>query len=274
MFRQQQLFKTLSDEKTRVSDLIKKMEQKKHQLPGGSLIYRNGSYYRSVYHEGKHRQFIIPAGLPDEHLLIGQLQERQYIKKALPVLKHNLACYKTMLNQMQIYDPVSLKGEMPSCYNDLDLGDFFLEGDFDPEKWEQEPYEKNMGFADGLKYKSENGLPTRSKAEAEIAMKLEQHGLCFRYDSILHLGKHTVSPDFEILHPIDRNLMYWEHFGKMDSPEYAHKSMVKIQLYAEHGIYCGHNLIITWESKDHPLTFQEINNRINRYLLTPGQRVM
>ncbi len=48
--------------------------------------------------------------------------------------------------------------------------------DVDPEAWAAERYEINDGFPEGKLYRSEGGVWTRSKAEADIATKLEQHG--------------------------------------------------------------------------------------------------
>lgn len=265
MFGQLHLLQTAKQEKERTERLIHQLEYRRRQLPGGSLVLRDGKYYRAVNNNGKREQIIIPLGFSGQAALINDLKEGRYIKKALPILKKNLKAYNGLLSQMQIYDPQQIKETLPDYYSDLDVRRILLEGDIEPAIWECEEYEKNVGFPENLKYKSEGGLQTRSKAEADIATKLEQSGLRFRYEPILYLGRHRVSPDFEILHPIFRREYYWEHLGQMDNPDYANRNMDKLRLYAEYGYHPGENLIITWETKLYPLNFEHINDRIRTY---------
>ena len=53
----------------------------------------------------------------------------------------------------------------------------------------------------------------------------------------------------------------------MDDPIYINKTMEKLRIYAEHGYHLGDQLIMTWETGDHPLNFLHINDRIEKYLL-------
>ncbi len=47
--------------------------------------------------------------------------------------------------------------------------------------------------------------------------------------------------------------IYWEHFGKMDLPEYAKNAADKLHMYARNGIYPGDRLITTYETMEQPL---------------------
>lgn len=157
---------------------------------------------------------------------------------------------------------------MPKQYEELNLEGFFLRGDICPEAWASELYEKNTAFPEKRIHWSEGGLATRSKAEADIATMLERRELLFRYEPVLHFENKAVSPDFCIVHPFNRKLVYWEHFGKIDDPDYAEETMDKLRRYAENGYFLGDNLIMTWESKVNPLTFQHINERIRTYFFS------
>ena len=163
------------------------------------------------------------------------------------------------------YDPYQIRAELPDYYRDFNLRDLLLEGDLSPEQWETENYEQNTIFPEARRYFSEGGLAVRSKAEAEIATKLEQYGLKFRYEPILFLENHRAAPDFEILHPVQRRILLWEHFGKMDDPDYAAEAMKKLNRYARNGYRLGDNLIMTWETKSMPLRFSHINGTIQYY---------
>ena len=99
-----------------------------------------------------------------------------------------------------------------------------------------------------------------------IATMLEQAGLFFRYEPEWASGNHRYFPDFAIIHPKHRRLIYWEHFGKMGDVEYANDTMEKLRVYSQSQICLGDNLIMTWESLEYPLTFQHIEDRIRIYL--------
>lgn len=172
-----------------------------------------------------------------------------------------------MLEQFRPYVPKEISLSLADCYRDFDLSKIALTGEINPEEWSKLSYKYNTGFQENLKYRSESGLYTRSKAEADIATKLEQEQFHFRYEPQLTLGKHTFYPDFCALHRISHRPIYWEHFGAMDQPRYAHSACEKLRIYAEHGYYLGDNLIMTWETGKEPLNFPHINDRIQKYLL-------
>lgn len=249
----------------RHQNLIQQLELRQKQLPKGSLIMRNHNYYRAITYQGKREQILISAGYQE---LVGEMQERQYISKALPILKKNLHSYEKMLNELQIYDPEAIRRKMPVQYHSFDFTKIALAGDVDPHAWAAAPYAHNTLYPENLKYRSKGGLATRSKAEADIATRLEQMGLVFRYEPILHLGKHRLSPDFCVLHPLERQQVYWEHFGMMDNLQYADGAMNKLRIYADYGYQLGGNLIMTWETGESPLTFQHIDERLNTYFST------
>lgn len=267
MHKQLQLLRTLKEEFHRSKELADYLEERYKLLPKGSLLLKRGQYYRAVQNGGKREQLFISPQLPDQEQLIQELRERQYIKKALPVLKKNLAGYEQLLKVMHPYDPIEIQAKLPRQYEGMYLRSFFLDGDIWLENWQEESYEKNTGFAQNLIYRSEGGLMTRSKAEADIATMLERNELTFRYEPVLYLGKKKVSPDFCVVHPYSRKQIYWEHFGSMDNPDYADKTMDKLRRYAKYGYFLGDRLIVTWESRYNPLTFHHINDRIKRVFL-------
>lgn len=267
MYTELQLIKLLEAEADRIQKLLPLLEGRLAGLPEGSLHTKGKYVYRAYYENGKQRQIIIPEGFEERKLLIRELQERRYIKKAIPILRGNLKKCRQCLNGFSPYDLQKLKKQLPDAYGDFDCSDLCLKGDIEPQAWRAAEYERNMSFPENLIYKSEGGILTRSKAEADIATKLEQYGLMFRYDEVIWVGERKVSPDFSVFHPTERRIKYWEHFGRMDSPEYAVKAMDKLCNYAHNGINMGDNLIVTWECRTRPLSFGQINACIEQYLL-------
>ena len=86
-------------------------------------------------------------------------------------------------------------------------------------------------------------------------MALTQHGISFRYECELMIGKTVFYPDFTILNPNNGLLIYWEHLGMMDEPEYSRKALYKLNKYIEYGLIPGKNLILTFESKENPFSY-------------------
>ena len=65
-------------------------------------------------------------------------------------------------------------------------------------------------------------------------------------------GYGMVYPDFTVLNKNTMEVVYLEHFGKMDDSEYAAKAVAKVRNYEKTGIYVGRNLFLTMETKATP----------------------
>ena len=130
-------------------------------------------------------------------------------------------------------------------------------------RWREELYARNTKNQEALIYKSISGNMVRSKSEYIIDMNLYMKGIPFRYEAELVLGDATFYPDFTILNPNTMQILYWEHLGMMDSPEYYKKTFSKLQVYCEHGIIPGINLIITSETKKDVLDMKYVDELIN-----------
>lgn len=118
-----------------------------------------------------------------------------------------------------------------------------------------------------LIHKSCSGNVVRSKSEAMIDMFLYMNKIPFRYECALELEQITLFPDFTIRHPKTGKLYYWEHFGMMDNVNYAKKTYSKLELYGRYGIIPSIQLIVTFETKEHPLTVDVIEKLIKEYFL-------
>lgn len=99
---------------------------------------------------------------------------------------------------------------------------------------------------DGLIYQTLRGEKVRSKSEAIIADTLYRHGVSYEYEKILETDGVT-RVDFTIENNIRGQTLYWEHFGKMDDPDYVLEYLKKKKRYESMGIIEGKNLIATYE---------------------------
>ena len=138
----------------------------------------------------------------------------------------------------------------------------------DLKMWMEEKYEGGAGYPENLIHKGSQGKYLRSKSEVIIDMMLYKYGIPFRYEDKLVLDNGIcIYPDFTVRHPITGKRIYWEHFGLMDDREYRNGACKKIRLYCDNGIIPSINLITTFETADHPLDVEKVENIINVYFL-------
>ena len=133
--------------------------------------------------------------------------------------------------------------------------------------WSRAPYQKNPNHPEHLIFHGADNHLLRSKSEAIIDLLLYTNKIPFRYECALSLGNIVIYPDFTIPHPTTGVMHYWEHFGLMDDPKYCKKACQKIQLYSAHGIIPSVNLILTFETKENPLSINLVNQTIAHYFL-------
>ena len=91
--------------------------------------------------------------------------------------------------------------------------------------------------------------------------------ISYHYEELIQLGNKTIAPDFTIKHPTTGEIFYWEHFGMMDDPAYVKNACDKIRLYSLNGIIPSKQLILTYETKDYPLSPNEVKKIIGDYFL-------
>ena len=131
--------------------------------------------------------------------------------------------------------------------------------------WMNEDFDSNCYHDENLIVKASQGKYVRSKSEAIIDRILFRAGVPFRYECRLELAEVSLYPDFTIRHPKTGEYYYWEHFGMMDNAEYVSGACRKIKQYCDNGIIPSVNLILTYETKEHPLVIDEVERLIEVY---------
>lgn len=122
--------------------------------------------------------------------------------------------------------------------------------------WVNEDYPKNPKNPELLRIAAAGGRKVRSKSEALIVAELVRLNVPFRYECALQLPGFTVYPDFMIRHPVTGKIVLWEHLGLMEDGNYAENAVRKIEAYAAAGYIPMVNLILTSETRDHPLDYK------------------
>ena len=133
-------------------------------------------------------------------------------------------------------------------------------------EWINEDYIRNELYPEQLNVRTVGGLMVRSKSEAYIASELSNNKIPYRYECLLELGGIHFYPDFTILNPLTHEILYWEHFGLMDSESYVSSTINKLSIYLRNGIIPSLNLIITSETEDKPLDFEVVKKMIESFL--------
>lgn len=240
------------------------MQQRINEFPPGKLIYtKNGKYDKWYQSDGHIQQYIpksnrsLAENLAHKNLLLIKLNAFLNEKKAIDAYLEN---YDPNIYQKEIeYTNSPAYQKLVAPYHKL-FGQ-------EQEEWMNASYKKNLSYPENLIHKTSLGLLVRSKSEAMIVSVLCKYHIPFRYEALLELGNVFYYPDFTILHPVTNELVYWENFGMMDNPVYAQNTAEKLTDYISHGILPSHQLICTYETKDHPLSFELIEKMVEHYLL-------
>ncbi len=64
------------------------------------------------------------------------------------------------------------------------------------------------------------------------------------------------------MHPKTCKIIYYEHFGMMDSHNYKQTCSQKLNRYISNDIIPDINLITTYETENHPLNFLVIEEKL------------
>lgn len=125
------------------------------------------------------------------------------------------------------------------------------------EEWRNKKYNTNPNYPEKLKYCCPDGKYVRSKSEVFISMALSHAGIPYRYEAELIIGENKFYPDFTILNPHTKSILYWEHLGRMDDVDYARGVYMKLKVLYQNGLIPGKNLFLSFETQDNPFSYAE-----------------
>lgn len=88
-------------------------------------------------------------------------------------------------------------------------------------------------------------------------------GIPYKYECpvVLRNGK-TRYPDFTLLDIAHHRVVYHEHLGMLEDPDYRKAALIKLQEYGENGIFTGKNLILTSETSYAPFDPERFRNNV------------
>lgn len=234
-------------------------------LPEGDLLcVRNGPYIKWFKSNG-----VNPIYLPKKHHELAQkLAVKKYYTMQLNELSKEIRLLDDCIKNYQAicFNSSSLL-DASSCYLEL-LKSYFEQFPNKLQQWITSDYQHNTNYPEHLIHKTISGHLVRSKSEVMIANALYRNKVPYRYECALHCDDIVMYPDFTICHPKTMEIFYWEHFGMMNVPSYYEKTYNKLKVYGNYGIIPSINLITTFETQDHPINSEKIEQNIAEYFLS------
>ena len=240
---------------------IFKLQKEIKQAPPGDLICTQNSTYTKWYVSfGSTSKYIKKK----DRKYAETLAHKKFIRFQLEELKQELNALNEFIANLEKIPRKSQHLLGDRRYIEL-LEPFWKKKVGKYQGWMYEKYEKNKKYPEKLIHVTKSGHVVRSKSEAIIADALFAHDIPFRYECELALGEVTLYPDFTIMNPLTGEVVYWEHFGMMDAPEYVNNCFNKLSTYAQNGIIPNIHLITTYETEGTPLCSLRVENVIRSF---------
>ena len=225
-------------------------------------------YYHCLLDEKSGK--LIRKYIPTTDLSLAQtLASTTYYKK----LQHLLEERILLLHRLSL---TFREDEIDRLYDDLHDARKGLFSPLQPTKqqvlaqWIQQPYFPNPMPKSSTEMKTKRGEIVRSKTEKILADMFYDAGIPYKYECPLWIRKEQpIYPDFTFLDPTTLEEIYWEHFGRMDDPDYANRTLEKIKLYETRGLHLGDRLLASFESDKVYLNYESVRQLIAKRLKWP-----
>ena len=238
---------------------LKALENKIKLLPEGTIKIKKTKY---------NNYFLLCIGEKEvkylntgDNELIKQLIQKSYLKDSSLVTRKELS----ILNKVsKAYPSVTIEDMYDSLSDERkDYATPIIPGDDEyAQKWMAVPYKRKPFKKDAPEFYTLKHERVRSKSEVIIADRLNAKGIPYKYECPLKIGNETIHPDFSILKMSIKKVVYYEHCGKMDDPEYTKDMSERSHLYTSAKIFQGDRLFYTFETSDDPLDIKMLDEFI------------
>ncbi len=129
--------------------------------------------------------------------------------------------------------------------------------------WQSRPFRPSSYKPEKKIYDTRRGEKVRSKSEAIIADMLLELGIPYRYEYPVKMHDGTIRyPDFTLLKVKTREIIFFEHFGRLSEEDYRKETIEKMDIYRASGIYPGKNLMFSYETEENPLDINGIRKML------------
>ncbi len=207
-------------------------------------LKKNGKYYTKYKRTGG-KEIQEYAGKVDKSIL--DISAYHYIEKALEVIDHEVEHCRWQIENGAGVRPEILLEYLPKAYQEQPEYIYAITGSEKLHDWLTKEWEFNEKYPEAKVFKTKAGWIVRSKSEVMIADHLTELSIPYVYEAIKYFNGIAFAPDFILFSTRKNCEIIWEHFGRMNDPEYALHCIQKIKTYLEEGYILGHNLIVTVE---------------------------
>lgn len=223
---------------------------------------RSPQFYHFTDSSDTHGKYI-PAS---QQALARRLAQKDYDHKLIKILKQQLSLIEKLIKLTDNKITALYSKSCPARQKLLEP--VTLTDSLYIEEWQNTSWQTLPFAANAPEFFTARGEQVRSKSEVIIADTLARHNIPYRYEYPLELKNGDIyHPDFLCLNVRTRKEFIWEHFGMMDSPDYATRTVSKLKVFNDNNIHLGKNLIITMETTTIQLSSRQVENLIKEYLL-------
>ena len=273
----QDLKKQIAERKSEVEKLVKVIDKSKVLSVEGNLICKlqRGEYRYVVRESGNESVTYLGK---DKTAQIRQLCNKVHGKKLRAAAQKEIVqlgrCLEILESDKDAKgtdraDIEAVHGNLPEGIRKHTNPSMFTDDGY-AEKWQKAEYQNRWMKSDFV-IETPRGEKVRSKSEWMIASMLAEAGVPYRYEEIIALNRYVgvfLYPDFTVLNKRTRKIYYWEHFGRMDDPEYINNSYIpKINEYYNFEFMPGEKLLMTFESGKKPFDTTQVKRIIEHFLL-------
>jgi hypothetical protein len=244
------------------------LERELDELPEGELLItdHNGlrKYIQRMPVKGN-RKKEHRYGIKRKPDVLNGLVRKEYVSETLKVIDQDIRALELACKRYKPIDEETVMRRFLEEYPELVSGIYHKT--IDPEDWVKRLPRIDNVFPENLKHTAADGTKSRSKNELYIASRLDHHGIIYRWDCPTGIPGLYRNPDFSILRRRDWRVIYWEHCGMMDDPDYRKKNEIRLKDYEKAGIVPWDNLIITYDTIEGGLRGDLVEAMIKSWLL-------
>ena len=261
--------RVLEQEMNQLEQNIKVLEKRVDQYPPGVLQigHCKGTtqyYYRDEHRDqtGKRSHYI----KKEDRKLAELLAQKDYDQKLLKNMTEKYRCLKATLGKYEQADYVEVYEKLHQDRKQL-VTPFYISNEDYAKQWQEAAYQKKPFTEGTAELYTVKGERVRSKSEKILADFFEREGIPYRYEYPVKLmGNQIIHPDFMLLNVRTRKEYYLEHLGMTDDPKYIADAISRLEEMAKCGIVVGKNLLLTMETKNHPLNMIYVQKMIKQNL--------
>jgi hypothetical protein len=241
---------------------IKQAEKDETAFPNGRLritrTTRQIRYYNVVDSGDTTGQYLSKS----KAKIIKQLAQKDYNKQFLKAARAEQKKLENFLNQYRKQQAETTFEGLSDERKALVLP-YILPDDMYARAWQSRPFRPSSYKPEKKIYDTRRGEKVRSKSEAIIADMLLELGIPYRYEYPVKMHDGTIRyPDFTLLKVKTREIIFFEHFGRLSEEDYRKETIEKMDIYRASGIYPGKNLMFSYETEENPLDINGIRKML------------